>query len=252
LVITLLKAVKGHEIWLLPEAGHGHKGYEVRCRLFYGHAMHPDGVVPRDRLRAWAVDPGGEKISLPVTENGDDHHLVRLVPEREGLWALVVENDVGPIVLTKGGLYKPGTRKEYPDAREAACYYQYAKTYLQVGHFCAACGDLFKQADVSFLGNELEIVLSPGAYRAGSEVALQVRYRGGPLPGALLCANWSLSEKRDWPLHVPTDARGQATIRLTAGGHWLFYVRHTDAGHGVPGEYEKRVVSATLSLYGVR
>ncbi|HIE12214.1 MAG TPA: DUF4198 domain-containing protein [Desulfotomaculum sp.] len=249
---VLLKAVQGHEIWILPEAGHGHRGHELGLRIFYGHAMHPDGRADPSRLKAWAVDPGGDTLRLPVEEGRDDCRVIRLLPEREGLWAIVAENDVGPFVLTKGGLYKPGTRKDYPEAREAVYYYQYAKTYLKVGHFCAPCGDLVKQADVSFLGNELEIVLPPQDYRLDNKVEIQVRYRGAPLPQAVLCAAWSLSDKRDWPVRTVTDAAGRAHVTLSAPGHWLFYVRHADDGRGVPGEYERRVMSATFSLYGVR
>ncbi|MDI6631381.1 MAG: DUF4198 domain-containing protein [Thermoanaerobacteraceae bacterium] len=244
------RVVKGHEIWVLPEDGLLYRGQEGRFRVFFGHAMHPDGLAQQERLTAWAVDPGGERLRLGV-EAGGDSHLVRVVPEREGLWALTVENDVGPYVLTRGGLYKPGTRKEYPDAREAAYYYQYAKTCFRVGHLCVACGDLFKQADVSFLGHELELVLAPGDYRAGDEVALQVRYRGGPLPRAVVAVTWSGWEKKDWANRLVTDERGRGKAALSAPGHWLFYVRHVDHGRGVAGEFERRVTSATVSLWGV-
>ncbi|MEW6448422.1 MAG: DUF4198 domain-containing protein [Bacillota bacterium] len=247
----LLKAVQGHEIWIVPEVSDKHRGHEVNCRIFYGHAMHPDGRAGLDRLRAWVADPGGDRMQLPVEEGHDHYRLVRLVPEQEGLWAIVAENDVGPFVLTKGGLYKQGTRKDYPDAREAAYYYQYAKTYLQVGHFCAACGDLSKQADVSLLGNELEIAVSPGDYRLGSEVEVQVRYRGDPLPHTVVCVSWSASPKRDWALRAVTDATGKARVTLSETGDWLFYVRHADDKRRLTGVYDRRVISATFCIHGV-
>lgn len=248
---SLAKAASGHEIWVLPETGYGHRGHEFRCRVFYGHALHPDGRAITERLTAWAVNPGGEKMALAVEER-EDCHIVRLVPEREGLWALVVEHDIGPLVLTKGGLYKPGSRKEYPDARSAAYYYQYAKTCFPVGHFCPSCGDLFRQADVSSLGTELEIVGELGEHRLGSEITLQVRYRGVPLPNAPVLANWSLSGKKDWSVRLVTDTQGRVTVRLSEPGHWVFYARHRDKERGIPGEYEERVVSVTLSFYGIR
>lgn len=248
----LLKAVQGHEIWVLPEIGHNQRGHEVYCRIFYGHAMHPDGRAEPGRLRAWAVDPGGDRIRLLVEEGRDDYRVTRLVPEREGLWAIVAENDVGPFVLSRGGLYKQGTRRDYPDARDAAYYYQYAKTYLHVGHFCAGCGDLAKQADVSFLGNEVEIVLPPREYRPGSEVEIQVRHRGGFLAQTPVYANWSASPKRDWALRAVTDAAGKARVTLAEPGDWMFYVRHADETRGVPEEYERRIVSATLTLRGIK
>ncbi|MEW6573674.1 MAG: DUF4198 domain-containing protein [Bacillota bacterium] len=248
----LQKAVKGHEIWILPETRHSHRGQEVHCRVFYGHAMHPDGLAELGRLKGWAVDPGGDRMQLPVLEGRGEYRIARLVPEREGLWAITAENDVGPFVLTKGGLYKPGTRKNHPEAREAAYYYQFAKTYLQVGRFCPACGDLSKQADVSFLGNDLEIIVLPGDYRLGSEVEIQVRYRGGPLPQTLVCATWNGSPKRDWVLRVVTDSAGIARINLSERGDWLFYVRHADETRGVPEEYDRRILSATMTLHGIQ
>ena len=117
----MLKVIQGHEIWVLPDSALKNRGEETRCRVYYGHAMRPDGLARENKLSAWAINPAGERFRLRVL-SGREYHTLRLIPEKEGLWAVAVENDVGPIVVTKGGLYKPGTRKEYPDAREAAYY----------------------------------------------------------------------------------------------------------------------------------
>jgi hypothetical protein len=238
-------------MWVLPDDTHRSRGEETHLRVFYGHAMNPDGLAKGARIAARAIDPGGERVKLKLLPNKDSYKL-RLTPEREGLWAVDVENDIGPIVVTKGGLYKPGSRKEFRDAREAAYYYQYAKTYFVTGHFCAACGDLFKQADLSFLGHELELVLSPGNYQVGDEVMLQVRYRGGLLPEAMIAATWSGWHKPDWAQRFVSNGKGQVKVALSDPGNWLFYVRHADQNRGVPGEYDARVMSATLCLAGVR
>lgn len=247
----MLKVVQGHEIWVFPESYHRRRGEETRCQVFYGHAMHPDGLPHKDKLSAWAFDPGGERHRLGIRSGEQDHHIVRMEAEREGLWAVAVENDVGPIVVTKGGLYKTGTRAKYPDAREAGYYYQYAKSYFVAGHFCAACGDLFKQADLSFLGHELELVMVPGSYQVGDEVILQVRYRGGLLPEVMVAATWSGWDKKDWAQRFVTSGKGQVKVPLSASGNWLFYVRYADENRGVAGEYDRRVLSATLGLTGV-
>lgn len=60
----MLKVARGHQIWVLPEASHAHEGREARCRIFYGHAMRPDGLAALDRLSAWAVAPDGGRIKL--------------------------------------------------------------------------------------------------------------------------------------------------------------------------------------------
>jgi uncharacterized GH25 family protein len=237
-------------MWLLPDDTHKAGGEEIHLRVFYGHAMHPDGLAKGVRISARAITPGGESVKLKLLANKDCYKL-RLVPEQEGLWAVGVENDIGPIVVTRGGLYKPGSRKEFRDAREASYYYQCAKTYFVTGHFCAACGDLFKQVDLRSLGHEIELIVSPGNYQVGDEVMVQVRYQGAPLPETMIAATWSGWHKPDWAQRFVSNGKGQVRVALSTPGNWLFYVRHVDRNRGVPGEYDVRVVSATLCLPGV-
>ncbi|MEW6448196.1 MAG: DUF4198 domain-containing protein [Bacillota bacterium] len=247
----MLNVAQGHEIWVLPEAGHARAGHEARCRVYYGHAMRPDGLADLARLSAWAVAPGGEKVSLKAEPGDNQFHLVAFMPGIRGFWAVTVENAVGPIAVT-GGLYRRGTRKDYPDAREVGYYHQYAKTHFQVGHFCTACGGVEHPAETVCLGHDLELVAEPGAHRVGDKLLLEVRYRGRPLPGAIVQATWSLREGKDWALGRRSDAAGRVQFVLENPGHWLFYTRFADETLGKEGEYDKLVYSATLSLFGVR
>ncbi|SHJ50001.1 DUF4198 domain-containing protein [Desulfofundulus thermosubterraneus] len=248
----MLKVVQGHEIWVLPEVSHAHEGSEARCRIFYGHAMRPDGLADLGHLSAWAVAPGGERLPLKVESGDDRFHLVTFTPDRDGFWPVTVENDVGPIAITRDGFYRRGTREDHPDAREVGYYYQYARTYVQVGHFCASCGGVVHPPEIVHLGHDLELIVAPGAYRVGDEVILEVRYRGRPLAGAIVKATWSLREEEDWALAQKTDDAGWVKFTLSHPGHWLFYTRYADETRKSEGEYDKRVYSATLSLFGVR
>lgn len=85
---------------------------------------------------------------------------------------MTVENDVGPMAITKDGFYRRGTCQDYPDAREVGYYYQYAKTFVRLGHFCATCGEVVYPTEIVHLGHDLEVVVAPGAYRVGDEVIL--------------------------------------------------------------------------------
>lgn len=248
----MLEVARGHEIWVLPEGGHAHEGREVRCRIFYGHAMRADGLPDLTRLAAWAVVSEGRRLPLKVEPDTGEFHVVRFTPDRDGFWPVTVENDVGPIALTKDGSYRRGTREEYPDAREVGYYYQYAKTYIQVGHFCAACGGVADSPEILRLGHDLELIAIPSAYRVGDGVLLEVRYRGRPLPGAEVKATWSLYEKTDWALAQKTNDAGLVRFTLRAPGHWLFYTRYGDDTLAEEGAYDRRVYSATLTLFGVR
>ncbi|AEG13773.1 Nickel transport complex protein, NikM subunit, transmembrane [Desulfofundulus kuznetsovii DSM 6115] len=284
---SLRKVIQGHEIWVLAEGSHGHPGHRVAGRVFYGHAMHPDGLADLARLKALAVGPGQETAEVSFEEGKRDFHLVVFTPEREGVWTLAVEYDVGPLVITRDGQYKRGTRRDYPDARKAAYYYQFAKTYIPVGYLGherghghghqhgyheladhSHCG--FNQPQpvphqhghnhghhhhrdgFSFLGHQLEIAAWPGFCRKGQEVTIEVRYRGLPLLDANLCTTWSFYEKRRYPYQVKTGPDGRAVIPLRAEGHWLFYVRHEDSQVAREGEYDQKIYSATLTIFGVR
>jgi uncharacterized GH25 family protein len=159
---------------------------------------------------------------------------------------------VGPMAITRDGFYRRGTRQDYPDAREVGYYYQYAKTYVQVGQFCATCGGVVHPPEIMHLGYDLELIVAPSAYRVGDEVILEVRYRGRPLAGAIVMATWSLREEEDWALTQKTDGAGRIKFTLSNPGHWLFYTRYADETLKSEGEYDKRVYSATLSFFGVR
>jgi len=274
----MLKVVQGHEIWVLAEGSHGHPGRRVAGRVFYGHAMHPDGLADISRLKAFAVDPNREKVEAFLEEGKGDFHLAVFAPEQEGIWALAVENDIGPLVVAWDGQYKRGTRRDYPDAREAAYYYQYARTCIPVGHHLEhghghcqrhehhgeeghACYGHQHAHDshhdshheeFSFVGHRLEIAALPVFCRKGDDVTVEVRYRGLPLPDADLGVTWSFYEKKDYPHQVKTDAAGRATVSLRAEGHWLFHVRHEDSREGKEGEYDRKVYSATFTIFGVR
>jgi uncharacterized GH25 family protein len=248
----MLKVAQGHEIWVLPEGSHAHEGHKARCRVFYGHAMRPDGLADLKRLAASVVASAGDRHSLQIEPGDDKFHLVSFTPDREGFWAVTVENDAGPVAVTADGFYRRGTRKDYPAAREVNYYYQYAKTYVQVGHLCAACGGMVSVPGIMCLGHALELVLAPNVYRVGDEVTLEVRYRGRPLPGVEVKATWSLREEKDWALAAKTGDAGQVKFVLNSPGHWLFYTRYGGETPGKENEYDKRVYSATLSLFGVR
>jgi peptide/nickel transport system substrate-binding protein len=129
---------------------------------------------------------------------------------------------------------------------------KYARTYVQVGHFCASCGGVVHPPEIVHLGHDLELIVAPGAYRVGDEVILEVRYRGRPLAGAIVKATWSLREEEDWALAQKTDDAGWVKFTLSHPGHWLFYTRYADETRKSEGEYDKRVYSATLSFFGVR
>lgn len=270
---TMLKAVQGHETWVLAEGSHGHTGRRVAGRVFYGHAMRPDGLADPGRLKVSAAGPRREKADASLEEGKGDFHLAIFTPGQEGIWIVSVENDVGKLVLTRDGQYKRGTRRDYPDTQKAACHYQYAKTYIPVGHLehgqghghghhesHSHCGlhqhghahDHHHRGELSFLGHQLEIAALPVLCRKGDNVTVEVRYRGLPLLEAELCATWSFYESKDYPYRVKTDAGGRATVPLQAEGHWLFYVRHVDGQAGRAGEYEQKVYSATFTIFGVR
>jgi uncharacterized GH25 family protein len=248
----MLKVVQGHEIWVLPEASHVHEGHEARCRVFYGHAGRPDGLAELDRLVAWAVALDGRRIAAALGPGDNTFHFARFTPDQDGFWAVTVENDVGPIAVAQDGFYHRGTRRDYPDAQEVGYYYQYAKTYVQVGHLCAGCGGVVHPPEIVYLDHDLELIVAPGAYRVGDEVILEVRYRGRPLAGATVEATWSLREEEGWVLSVTADEAGRVRFNLSHPGHWVFYTRYADAVLGKAGEYDKRVLSATLGLFGVR
>jgi uncharacterized GH25 family protein len=171
---------------------------------------------------------------------------LRFTPDREGFWAVTVENNVGPVAVIREGYYRQST-----DAREVGYYYQYAKTWVEVGHLGRPYVAPESSFEAGYLGHELELAAAPGVYRAGEEVILEARYRGHPMPGAEVRATWVQREEEGWALVQTADAAGRARFALAHPGHWLFYIRHVIDTPDEE-EYGRRVYSATLALLVVR
>jgi len=49
-----------------------------------------------------------------------------------------------------------------------------------------------------------------------------------------------------------TDLNGEVEFKLTDGGNWMFLARHENSGKGVLGEFDEKMVTAVLSLAGVK
>jgi hypothetical protein len=185
------------------------------------------GVGPRWqyalRLRAWMAEPG-----IAVCRVALGPRTLDLAPDEVAHYL----DEIGATAAV-GPLWKqsPGRWRE--------TYTKYAKAIVRVGD----TPDESWREPVG-LGLELVPLGDPTRLRAGDALALRALKDGRPLAGLPLRA---VTRGRA-PAFVTTDANGEASIPLAAGGPWLIAGTELRASPARPGEWESDFTTLTLDV----
>lgn len=234
--------VHGHEPWLEMATSHGHAGGIVEVYVKWGHNMQTDGLVRKEELKAFAINPGGKQEELALADGGPEHYTLRIYTPADGFYHVVARN-TGDYVLDKESRYHPGTRREYPEAAHAIHYVQCAHAFVPVGHNL--------EGVPSQAGTELEMVPDIWKqWRAGDRIALQVLLRGQPLNiSAVDVACDGPRGYQDWM--VSADENGRIKLEVSEPGRYLVVARHQvqERGEGV---YDLLSLTATLGFIVTR
>lgn len=184
-------AVPGKVIWLEPAHLHFHHGHEARVKVLRGEGMMPEGAFSTIGLKAFVVDPAGNRSDVQVAGVEGGQVAVSFAVNEEGMYTVTVE--------APGGI---------------------ARVMVPVGHHVSGKGKAS--------GTGLEVV--PGEYyeyHHNETAEIQVLLNGNPLPGATVWATYHLYEgPQAYPYRLETDEDGIFSISFIEKGHWLFVVEH--------------------------
>jgi len=218
-----------HNIWIQC-ARAAAKGEAVRCYLYYGHYLEPDGQAEAARVRWWVAAPSREPEALRPAASGQAL-AAAFTPDTHGVYTLLATYDRGLFTVTRDGRWLPGAAA-HPGEEVARtvelCYF--AKRLVFV--------DATEPWPGSF-AQELEIVpFKPER----DELTVLVQHRGRPLPGAQV---WAHCQGKPRTRLAVTDMHGKADFGLTPG-EWLLLVRHE--GRPAQADADARITNAVFGL----
>jgi uncharacterized GH25 family protein len=246
-------AAQAHEFWLWPDSFRPALGADVQLELRVG-AGWPGETLPRDPARivrfSW-LDRRGEGaisgtpgLSPAGTARARAAGAAQVV-YRSNASAITLEAAVFEKYLRDEGLERISewrAQRGQTDVPVRERFSRNAKLLLHVG---AAPPRATQPA--AGLALELMARTSLSALRGGGSLQVQLLYRGRPLAGALVKA--LPQDTSQTASNARTDARGRATLPLSAGGVWLVNAVHmTAAPHGSGADWESLWSSLVFEL----
>lgn len=239
LLVLAPASVLAHDYWLAPEHFTLPVGEALRVDLRLGGHFEAEESRPYqpERTKSFVlVTPSGTLDLRQRAKDGVAPVLAGLVPEFEGPGLIGMERRWVDIELTDAkftdyleheGLTAIAELRDERGHRkvERECYMRALKSLIRVGEGKDDDG-LYRRV----LGHRIEIVLldDPYALDPGDELRARVLWKGKPLPNALVTAYHRPAPERGevGTLTARTDAEGEVSFRLVAGGAWLLRLVH--------------------------
>jgi uncharacterized GH25 family protein len=232
--LWLASAAQAHEFWMVPDRFSPPLGGEVQLALRVGENLVGDPVGfgrPMAESLRWFSQSGEVALTAQLPGNLDQDS-VAMVFDLAGAQLIVLDTQPFTITLTpdtfNAYLREEGLERVMAQRKAAGQdtqpgrerYRRHVKTLLSVGG----------QSDASFgvrAGQTLEIVplTDPQRLQPGGALALQVLFKGQPLPGALVKV-WNQRGAQVNVLRTRTNDAGHSTTTLPWAGVWMASVVH--------------------------
>ncbi|GEM_PF-691494 len=230
--------VYGHEGWLEFPRTHGHAGKKAEVFLKWGHNMQTDGLCRQEGLKAWVINPAGEKQELGIEDGFPDYYVLSFVPEMEGLYQVVVQLDDFYSIDIEGK-FRHGSRREWPGAVESVFYTQVYRTIIPVGHNLTGV--------INPVGTIMEIGPREWiGWQAGSDLEIEVFLNNQAIAGQEVIIAWNGPDGYRSSVAM-TDEKGVTTVNLQEPGQYMFLAR-TSFPEKVADSHDKRSVTGTVTL----
>lgn len=227
--------VAAHDTWLVPSTFRPRPGAAVKLSIATSEAFPTsDGAVGADRVARFVVRvSGGEQ---PVTGYAvEGNFLVGQAAAPAGGHLIAIAETKPRLIKLEAPQFNEYIGHEELQhviaARAAAgqteamgreMYRKIAKAALCVGT---------KMDDALFarpFGLWLEIIpeRSPCGLRAGDALTVRVLFDGKPIEGVHVAAGYEGVTGHSYPIWIPTDKNGRATVELDRAGTWFVRTLH--------------------------
>lgn len=257
LLMTLFPVLLfAHDSWIIPIAFRTEPGKPVTVRFATSEAFPAsESALDLDRVMQFTLRTAAGKQAVTGYKQEGKFLIATVAPGSAGHAVVVAETKPRVIVL------KPAEFADYLgheelkhviDARAASgasqtdgreLYRKIAKTILCVGD---TSGDsAFDQPE----GLWLEVIpeRSPCGLEAGGALTVRVLFEGKPLMGAHVAAGYEGIKGHSYPVWIPTDKFGRATVRFGRPGVWFIRTLHMVRLAGNP-EADWQSAFSTLTL----
>lgn len=235
--------VRAHDTWLVPSSFRPQPGARVKLSVATSEAFPAsDGAVVPDRVARFTVrTAAGDQQVTGYAVDGMFLVGQATVPASGHVMA-VAETKSRLIVLEAAQFNEYIGHEELKEviaARAAAgktdtqgreMYRKIAKAALCVG---AQQGDAVYARP---FGLWLEILpeRSPCGLRAGDALTVRVLFQGKPIAGVQVAAGYEGVTGHSYPVWIPTDKNGRATVQLDRAGAWFVRSLHMIPLEGNP------------------
>lgn len=224
-----------HDTWLVPSAFRPRPGAVVKLSIATSEAFPTsDGAVAADRVARFVVRAsGGEQPVTGYAVEGNflvgqavapaGGHLIAIAETKPRLIQLeapqfneyIGHEELQQVIAARaaGGQTEAMGREMYRKiAKAALCVGAHLNDALYARPF----------------GLWLEIIpeRSPCGLRAGDALTVRVLFDGKPLAGAHVAAGYEGVTGHSYPVWIPTDKNGRATVKLDRAGAWFVRTLH--------------------------
>jgi uncharacterized GH25 family protein/ketosteroid isomerase-like protein len=233
--LGLPAVVQAHDTWLVPSSFRPQPGARVKLSVATSEAFPTsDGAAAPDRIARFTVrTAAGDQQVTGYAVDGMFLVGQAAVPA-SGHVVAVAETKARLIVLEAAQFNEYIGHEELKDviaARAAAgqadtqgreMYRKIAKAALCVGA---------QQEDAVYarpFGLWLEILpeRSPCGLRVGDALTVRVLFQGQPIAGVHVAAGYEGVTGHSYPVWIPTDRHGRATVQLDRAGAWFVRSLH--------------------------
>ncbi len=241
--VALPGILAAHDTWLIPSSFRPGSGSQVKLSVATGEAFPAsEGAAAPDRIVRFAVrTSGGDQVVQNYAVQGKFLVGQAAVPN-SGHMVAAAETKARLIVLEPKDFNEYIGHEDLKDvisARAAAgqsdttgreMYRKIAKAALCIGA---------KMEDAAYaqpFGLWLEIMpeRSPCGLRVGDALTVRVLFQGRPLQGAHVAAGYEGVTGHSYPVWIPTDRNGRATVKLDRPGAWFVRTLHMVPLQGDP------------------
>jgi uncharacterized GH25 family protein len=231
--------IQGHEGWMEFRSSHGHHGSPVEVLFKWGDRMKSDGLCKKKLLKAYMIDPNGNKTDLSVEDHDETSYKLSFTPESAGLYRAAVVVD-GVTTVTVDGQYLDIPKKECDFPLESIAFTQYASAVIPVGHH--------PEGNVHAVGGNLELLPAYWkSWRVGDTIELMVTAKGSSAAGTEVTLINGMAEGEE-PALKETDSEGKVAFTFEKPGFYLAMVRYADNDDSKEGYYDRRNYTATLFI----
>jgi len=220
--LFIISTADAHEFIVKPSTFAAKAGESITATVYSTHSfIKGEEIEDAAVTRAFIV---GDGKRTPVVLQSDQTRLVYTgAAQAPTDKPFVLSGHRASITLaTTPEGSKPGTRKDFPNAKLVRAIEKFSKAFINTGD-----NDVWSKP----VGDRLEIMIkkSPAAIKAGDEVPVQVMYDGKPIATKLYATYDGFSSRAmTFAFYAEMEESETGYVKFNQPGTWIVRAEHVD------------------------